>query len=355
MYPSKKHPSYGTFVKEFADKIRTQNAGGKTTLSVIRGRTTSRIRKLLKYLFFYIRTICLLLLNKYDIVYVHTIVYTSIPLWIASALKKLPTVFNVHGADVLSKNKFSTLLRKIYTPLLEKSLMIVTPTPYFKGVVVNQFPSINADKIFVSPSGGLSSIFYNNTSSTCKDGTFTIGYLSRIGEQKGWDTFIKAIVILHNRNNLTFKAIIAGRGPKQEQLVQMINDYDASDYIEFMDLTSVEHNNIPDIYKKMDLFIFPSYYHAESLGLVGIEAMACGLPVIGSRIGAIESYLVDGLNGFLFEPENENDLVDKIEKYLSLSDKQKKDISENAYKTALQYESNYVAKQLYNKLESLIK
>ena len=49
----------------------------------------------------------------------------------------------------------------------------------------------------------------------------------------------------------------------------------------------------------MDLLIFSSSRTGESLGLTGIEAMACGVPVIGSDIGGIASYVENGSNGWL--------------------------------------------------------
>ena len=59
-----------------------------------------------------------------------------------------------------------------------------------------------------------------------------------------------------------------------------------------------------------DVFVFPS--REEPLGLVGIEALTCGLPVIGTEIGGIKDYLVDNFNGLLFEPQNSNQLAEKI-------------------------------------------
>lgn len=47
----------------------------------------------------------------------------------------------------------------------------------------------------------------------------------------------------------------------------------------------------------MDLFVFPTQLE-ESLGLVGLEAMACGVPVIGSCIGGLTDYIEEGTNGF---------------------------------------------------------
>ena len=57
--------------------------------------------------------------------------------------------------------------------------------------------------------------------------------------------------------------------------------------------------------------MFPSKRN-ESLGLVGVEALACGVPVIGSNIGGIPGFIEEGKNGFLFDPDNEHSLVEKV-------------------------------------------
>ena len=56
----------------------------------------------------------------------------------------------------------------------------------------------------------------------------------------------------------------------------------------------------------------------ESLGLVGIESLACGVPIIGSNIPGIQSYLVDNFNGLLFKSGNIEDLSKKLMSYLMI-------------------------------------
>lgn len=57
--------------------------------------------------------------------------------------------------------------------------------------------------------------------------------------------------------------------------------------------------DLPAIYRDADAFVFPTSY--ETFSLVCIEAMACGVPVFATRVGGIEDYLVDGVNGFSIE------------------------------------------------------
>lgn len=63
-------------------------------------------------------------------------------------------------------------------------------------------------------------------------------------------------------------------------------------------------------YRSADCFVFPST--TETFGLVALEAMACGLPVIAARAGGIVDTVVDGVNGFFFDPPNFNAIGDHV-------------------------------------------
>ena len=71
----------------------------------------------------------------------------------------------------------------------------------------------------------------------------------------------------------------------------------------------------------MHVFIFPTERQTECLGLVGLEAMACDISVIGAQIGGLRDYLKDGYNGFFFEPGSATDLALKIRNFITRTDK----------------------------------
>ena len=81
--------------------------------------------------------------------------------------------------------------------------------------------------------------------------------------------------------------------------------------------------------------------------------MACQVPVIGSHIGGLTTYIVNNLNGFFFETGNGNDLKEKIYYYLKLNNKTKVLISKNARITALNYDSKKVVESLIQTIKVL--
>ncbi|MCD8183713.1 MAG: glycosyltransferase [Bacteroides sp.] len=141
-----------------------------------------------------------------------------------------------------------------------------------------------------------------------------------------------------------------GNGEEVEELRLYLQSNNLQENIHFIE--NVNHTELNDYYSVMDIFIFPTQL-SESLGLVGLEAMSCGTPVIASDIGGIKTYMKDGYNGYLFPPGNKNILVSKIEKFLNLSVIEKEVMKKNCILTVEKYESNNVAQKLYLKLLSL--
>ena len=349
MYPSKKDAVYGTFVQSFANQIKKYNGDKKTKLIVIKGRDGNKFIKLWKYLKFYTHILLSLIIHKYDLVYVHTITYPIPPIRIARLFRKLPLVFNVHGGDVLTRGNFAEKLKQQSIPLLKEAKLIISPSNFFKTILIREFPFINENKIFISPSGGIASSFYiTHQNKTTRD--FTLGYVSRIDEAKGWDTFINAIAILKAKQN-EIKALIVGRGSKIKEMETLISKLSLEDNINY--IGPVSYELLPNIYSQIDLFIFPTQLE-ESLGLVGLEAMACKVPVIGSYIGGLKDYIKPHENGLFFETGNSSELADKILYYISLNHIEKAAYKENAFNTALLYAADVIEKELYQKLKSII-
>ena len=350
MYPSKKDPVYGTFIQSFVENIRQQNQDGYIKIISIKGRSSNFFIKLWKYAKFYSYIFANLTLVKYDIVYVHTITYPIPPIYLVSIFRRLPLVFNVHGGDVLTRGKTSQILKKLATPLVTSAKMIVSPSHYFKRIVLREFPNIKTEQIFVSPSSGIDESFFINKTKQ-PNNIFTIGYVSRIDEGKGWDTLIRATEILYH-NNLKIKVIFAGKGYKEKKLNEMIKNLALDNIIEY--IGPISHNLLPTFYQKLDLFVFPTCLE-ESLGLVGLEAMASETPVIGSKIGGLTDYIQDGYNGLFFQAGNACDLSQKISYYINLPLAEKIKMGKHAKEVAMQYRSTEVRYKLYEMLEKIKK
>ena len=349
MYPSQKDPVYGTFVKTYMDSFIKLNKGGVTRLICIRGRSKGLLAKVIKYTVFYLQVLCHLLFKKYDIVYVQTITTSMPPLLLVSMFKTVPMVFNVHGADVITISKRTEILKNMAAPLLNKAKLVVAPSEYFKGVVLDSFPNLVPDKVFVSPSGGVDlTLFHPEEKQTPE---MVLGFVSRIDCGKGWDTYIEALSLL-KKKGYKVRGIIAGRGTEQMAMLKMMKVKDVEDIIEYVG--PVPHDKLPSLFMKLDAFVFPTR-RSESLGLVGVEALACGIPVVGSNYAALPEYIKNGYNGFLFNHNDEGDLCDKLASFIKLSGSERERLSLNARQSSLPFETMAVMKSLYEKLKCVVK
>lgn len=343
MYPSSSYPTYGTFVKNFEDQLIEE--GFYFSKAVIYGKGQTKFKKFKKYLLFFKEVFVKVKMNEYDLIYVHYIGHSLIPLILAQYFIKKPIVLNAHGGDVITNSKISFLIQKIVFSIIKKANLIVVPSEYFKEMVSSKF-NISNNKIFVSPSGGIDTTLFKSIIDKKINKPFTIGYVSRIDSGKGWNILLDAVYVL-NKRNFDIKVIMIGSGSEENILLNKIKNLKLQSIVNYLGAKS--HNELVAYFNKMDIFIFPTTLN-ESLGLVGLEAMACGIPVIGSNIGALPSYIEDGINGKLFEAGNAKILVDKVEYLMSLDKGTFIEYKKNSLKTAKRYNSKIVSKILAERL-----
>ena len=346
MYPSLIDPLFGVFVKNFRQLLEKEGVIF-SAVSIIKGKRASKTAKLLSYLKYYTSIAYNYLFKKYDLIYVHYLSHNSPILALFPGNPKAPLIVNVHGSDILnSKGKKIDFLNK---RVLKKTDLVVVPSAYFEKVMLRNYPFLNSKKIFVSPSAGVDRLKFYPISRP-ENQIPILGLVSRIDTDKGWDDFLNALAILKSKNIL-FKAIIAGQGLEEDRMKEMIVELDLSENVEFTGL--VKQDQLVHLYNKMDAMVFPTKREAESLGLVGLEAMSCKTPVIGSDIAGLKTYIKDGNNGLLFEPGNIEDMALKIKEFLKFSVERKNEMKEEAYKTASTYEATRVISQLHKRISKV--
>lgn len=349
MFPSEDDPLFGVFVKNFKNELEKQGVEFPRP-ALIKGKTNSKTKKLINYITHYIKIILSFFMYDYDLVYAHYLSHHIPILYILLPFKKKPLIVNVHGSDIISI-KENSLLDRYATKILRKTDLLIVPTSYFKQAVLNKYPFIKEEQLFISPSGGIdSSNFYKKDRTPNK--VLTLGYISRFIKEKGWQTFLDALVLL-KQENVSFKAVMAGKGPDETKIMDYIKAYHLSSQVSFLGL--VKQNELVDVYNSLDLYIFPTYREAESLGLTGLEAMSCGVPVIASNMAGPSTYVENGFNGFLFEPKDSFDLHKKIIQFKALDENLKSSYIQNAINTGKKYEVAYINSILVDKLSDIIK
>ena len=123
--------------------------------------------------------------------------------------------------------------------------------------------------------------------------------------RNGIDTLIQACGLLKIKWQLT----IAGDGPERQKLEELAEKLEIRPKVQF--LGRVLNSKIPQLLKTSDIFVRPSRF--EGFGASFIEAMAVGLPTIGTPVGGIVDFLTDNKTGFMVLPDKPIELAKKIE------------------------------------------
>ncbi|MEI7688641.1 MAG: glycosyltransferase [Candidatus Nomurabacteria bacterium] len=132
-------------------------------------------------------------------------------------------------------------------------------------------------------------------------------FVGRLFPEKSIDTLIKSIPHVVKEYPNTHLMIVGG-GHLESKLKKMVSDLKINEHITFLGLVSEEDKILA--YNASDIFILPSL--AELEGMVVLEAMSCGKPIIiGDSEMSASRFFVDE-NGFLFESKNPIDLAEKI-------------------------------------------
>nr|NJM01465.1 glycosyltransferase family 4 protein [Desulfobacula sp.] len=103
--------------------------------------------------------------------------------------------------------------------------------------------------------------------------------------------------------------VIFGSGPLKEELDACIKAADLENHVKIID-KKTKQADMHLVYSSTRLFLSPSRY--EIFGMTVLEAMACGLPVIGSSVGGMKDIISHGKNGLLIDPESEDEISEAV-------------------------------------------
>jgi glycosyltransferase involved in cell wall biosynthesis/ubiquinone/menaquinone biosynthesis C-methylase UbiE len=145
-----------------------------------------------------------------------------------------------------------------------------------------------------------------------KNNNLKILFLSNLAETKGYkDVLYSAKRVIHLQKNITY--IFAG---------EWRNDEDRKECEKYMEKENIGgHVNFKGtiigetklrLLNEADIFVFPTYYPPEGHPWVIVEAVAAGLPIISTDQGAITESVIDGVNGFIVEKQNPQQIAEKI-------------------------------------------
>jgi glycosyltransferase involved in cell wall biosynthesis len=134
------------------------------------------------------------------------------------------------------------------------------------------------------------------------EGRLLVLHVGRLAAEKDVDTLVATFKLAEARLGERARFCVAGDGPKAAEVRAALP---FAHHLGFLD-----RQTLADLYADSDLFVFPS--PTETCGLVALEALASGVPVIGANAGGIPESLREGLTGFLVAPGDAGGFADRI-------------------------------------------
>jgi len=253
--------------------------------------------------------------QRFDLIHAHWL----IPQGFIAALsllitrKKIPLLCTSHGGDLFAlKGKG---LQRLKRWVMDKSNALTVVSQAMKKTVVAM--GIDPDKVEVIPMGvDLKGLFTPDPGVQRK--TDELLFVGRLVEVKGLQTLFDAMPkVLAKYPGI--RLIVAGAGPLESELRASAKKLDIADRVDFRGM--VMQSKLPELYRQATMAVFPFVVTKsgvqEGFGLVVVEAMGCGCPVIAGDLPALHDTVIHEENGLLFESGNSQALADAIIRMLA--------------------------------------
>lgn len=166
-------------------------------------------------------------------------------------------------------------------------------------------------KIFYHPNG-IRKDFFKEKLYDIKSNKVKFLFVGHVSKRKGVGYLIRAFNRLSRKYNNLELNLLGGGAPSTIEIMKKEVSVSGNNIVNF--IGGVLPEKINKFYMENDVFVLPSL--SETFGMVNIEAMASGKPVISTRVGGIVDYLEDGKFGYLVNPADEDDLYNKMEIFI---------------------------------------
>lgn len=238
--------------------------------------------------------------EELDVLHVHYAIPHATAAFLAREMikpdRELKVITTLHGTDITLVGQEQSF-RSITRFSIEQSDALTAVSTYLKDETFNAFGCTGCE-IEVIPNFVDLKTYYPAESTSCRTafaspGTRVLMHISNFRELKRVPDTIA--VLERIRKEIPSVLVLVGDGPTRLEAEEEVRRRGLDDSVQFLG----KMDGIGDLLRSADLFLLPSA--SESFGLAALEAMACGVPVIGSRVGGLPEVVEDGSSGFLLE------------------------------------------------------
>jgi glycosyltransferase involved in cell wall biosynthesis len=231
----------------------------------------------------------------------------------AHRMTGLPFSFTAHAIDIFDHGLTDGLM----VTKLREARYVITVCDFNKKFMLDHYPGAIADRIHVI--NNCVDLKYFTFRESEPAGEAYILSVGRLVPKKGFDLLVRACAKLREQGK-PVRFTIVGEGPEREILEALAGSLAVSDLVTFAG--AAPHDAVRELLSRATIFCMPFRRtpsgDMDSLSLVLMEAMATGVPVISTNLGAIPEIVDSGENGLLVEPEDTAGLAEAIRTLLEL-------------------------------------
>lgn len=313
MYPTKEHPTFGIFVKNQVELLRTAHVD--VDVIAIDNPRKGKVTTIKKYASWFVRSFIYLLKNRKQLTLTHA--HYAFPTGLLSLMGKklfgIPYVVTVHGGDIDKMAVKSARIAKLTTSILTQANQVIVVGEKLRQDVTTRF-GVSENHVKVMSMGVDTTIFKQLSKVETremlrlKQDKNMILFVGNVIRAKGVFELVQAFQIVKKTNPASCLYIIGAQRDQSfiDEIQQFIHEKEVHD-VYFK--APVNQRNLALWMAATDVFALPS--HHEGFGLVALEAMAAGARVVGSDVGGL-SYLLGEGAGILTQSQNPASLAEGL-------------------------------------------
>ncbi len=338
--------------------LRYQNlAYGSGILKNIKSNSSAKIQLPFFIISEIIHSLKILVTSKPNLIHAHWSLPQGLTGIICKKVSGIPCITTIHGSDVYGLRH--PFLKAVNAKVIIHSDACTANSKATAGMA----RTISARKDIKIVPIGVNPDFFKKSSCNKDalkkrikiDGKVVL-FVGRLIDWKGIDYLIKAAPKVIKRFPKA-RIMLVGSGPRKNCLVKLTRDLNLENNVVFIE--QVPQDELLKYYYLADIFVLPSIVNeegeTEGLGVVLLEAMACGVPVVGSGVGGIPDIIKDHETGLIAGQKDPDSLAEKIIKLLS-NDRLREKIIKNGKKLIEEkYSWEIIADKFINIYRDVIK
>lgn len=218
-----------------------------------------------------------------------------------------PVIVSVWGSDLIECSH-ADVLRSLKTRWILGRADAIFATSCYLSDRARDYVSRDKE-IFVTPFGVDVDVFAPRDRAPDPSAPIRIGCVKHLEDKYGIRHLIRAVPRIRKQFS-NIEVSIVGGGTQKQSYEDLVSRLGIEGIVRFSG--EVPHSEIPELLKRMDIFVMPS--EIEGFGVAALEASAAGLPVLASKVGGIPEVVKDGETGILIPPGDQNAIAQAVVK-----------------------------------------